>query len=89
MWFYFAAATKDGDDENDGQSKDDDNQSDYFADVETSSCGSFELDIGWPAFEDGEADGKATPYLHTSSCASFEVHVGLSDSEDGEGVLFL
>ena len=37
-----------------GQSKDDDNQSDYFADAETSSCGSFELEIGWSDSEDGE-----------------------------------
>lgn len=36
------------------QSKDDDNQSDYFADAETSSCGSFELEIGWSDSEDGE-----------------------------------
>ena len=85
MIFFSAAAAKD-DDDDDGQSKDDDNQSDYFADVETSSCGSFELDIGWSAFEDGEADVKATPYLHTSPCGSFEVDIGLSDSEDGEGM---
>lgn len=37
-----------------GQSEDDDNQSDYFADAETSSCGSFELEIGWSDSEDGE-----------------------------------
>ena len=45
------------DDETDleiGQSKDDDDQSDYFADAETSSCGSFELGIGWSDSEDGE-----------------------------------
>lgn len=45
------------DDETDleiGQSKDDDDQSDYFADAETSSCGSFELEIGWSDSEDGE-----------------------------------
>lgn len=37
-----------------GQSKDDNDQSDYFADAETSSCGSFELEIGWSDSEDGE-----------------------------------
>jgi len=37
-----------------GQPKDDDNQSDYFADAETSSCGSFELKVGWPDSETEE-----------------------------------
>ncbi|XP_078354175.1 uncharacterized protein LOC144638793 isoform X1 [Oculina patagonica] len=36
------------------ESKEDDNQSDYFADVETSSCGSFEFEAGWSDSEDGE-----------------------------------
>ena len=39
-----------------GQSKDDDNQSDYFADAETSSCGSFDLEIGWCDSEDGKGN---------------------------------
>ena len=38
------------------QPKDDDNQSDYFADVETSSCGSLELIGDWSDLE--EENGK-------------------------------
>ena len=34
------------------QPKDDDNQSDYFADVETSSCGSLELIGDWSDLEE-------------------------------------
>ncbi|KAJ7383806.1 hypothetical protein OS493_025677 [Desmophyllum pertusum] len=45
------AVTEDETDFKSAQSKDDDNQSDYFADDET-SCGSFELEVGWE--EDGE-----------------------------------
>ena len=32
--------------------EDDDNSSDYFADDETSSCGSFDLDTEWSDSED-------------------------------------
>ena len=42
----FAAVTKDETDLESVQSEDEDNQSDYFADVETSSCSSFELEAG-------------------------------------------
>lgn len=49
-----AAVVEDETDLEIGQSKDDDNESDYFADAETSSCGSFELEIGWSDSEDGE-----------------------------------
>ena len=34
------------------QPKDDDNQSDYFADAETSSCGSLELIGDWSDLEE-------------------------------------
>ena len=40
------------------QPKDDDNQSDYFADAETSSCGSLELIGDWSDLE--EENGKWT-----------------------------
>ena len=36
------------------QSKDEDNQNDYFADGETSSWGSFELEFEWSDSGDGE-----------------------------------
>ena len=50
-----AAVIEDETDLEAGQSKDDDDhESDYFADVETSSCGSFELEIGWSDSEDRE-----------------------------------
>lgn len=49
-----AAVDEDETDQGIGQSKDDDNESDYFADAETSSCGSFELEIGWSDSEGGE-----------------------------------
>ena len=52
--FISAAVTEDETDCKSGQSKDDDNQSDYFADAETFSCGSLELEVGWE--EDGEAE---------------------------------
>lgn len=34
--------------------EDDDDSSDYFADAETSSCGSFDDDIGWPEISDNK-----------------------------------
>ena len=49
-----AAVIEDETDLENGQSKEDDNQSDYFADAETSSCGSFELEFEWSDSEDGE-----------------------------------
>ena len=52
--FISAAATEDETDLDGSQSNDDNNQSDYFADVETSSCCSFELDVGWTDAEDGK-----------------------------------
>lgn len=52
--YIFAAAAEDETDLDGCQSKDDDNQSDYFADVETSSCSSFELDVGLSDAEDGK-----------------------------------
>ena len=48
IWLFFPAAV--AEDETvfkSDQSEDGDNQSDYFADVETSSCGSSEVDAGW------------------------------------------
>lgn len=79
LWWFISAATAKEDDP--GQSKEEGDQSDYFADVETTSCDSSELDFGWSAFEDGVAHDKATP------CGSFKFDVGFSYSEDGEGVL--
>ena len=52
--FISAAVVEDETDLESGQPKDDDNQSDYFADAETSSCGSFDREIGWSDSEDGE-----------------------------------
>ena len=52
--FVSAAVIEDETDLESGQSKDDDNQSDYFADAETFSCGSFDLETGWSDSEDGE-----------------------------------
>jgi len=52
--FIPAAVIEDETDLESGKSKDDDNQSDYFADAETSSCGSFDLEIGWSDSEDRE-----------------------------------
>jgi len=36
----------------------DDNASDYFADAETSSCGSFEVDADWSDSEDKKSINK-------------------------------
>ena len=36
------------------QSENEDRESDYFADGETSSCGSFELDVGLSDSDDGD-----------------------------------
>ena len=48
-YFFFSVATQDespvGLDQSD---EDDDDSSDYFADVETSSCGSCDDYTGWP-----------------------------------------
>ena len=52
--FVPAAVIEDETDPESGHSKDEDNKSDYFADAETSSCGSFELEIGCSDSEDGE-----------------------------------
>ena len=52
--FISAAVILDETDLESGQSKDDDSRSDYFADAETSSCGSFELEMEWSGSEDGE-----------------------------------
>ena len=48
-YFFFAVTTQDESpvvlDQSD---EDDDDSSDYFADAETSSCGSCDDDTGWP-----------------------------------------
>lgn len=53
--FIFTAAAQRSDDD-DSQSKGDNSQSDYLADVETSSCASLELDVGCSDSEEGEGD---------------------------------
>ena len=53
FFFFFAVTTQDespvGLDQSD---EDDDDSSDYFADAETSSCGSCDDDSGWPEISD-------------------------------------
>lgn len=52
--FISTAVTENETDLDSGQSENEDKESDYFADAETSSCGSFELDVGWSDSEDEE-----------------------------------
>ncbi|KAJ7383814.1 hypothetical protein OS493_025686 [Desmophyllum pertusum] len=77
------AVTEDETDFKSGQSEDDDNQSDYFADDETSSCGSLELEVGWEEDEEGTCttkDGGFKKEPSEGEDASIEV---LPDHETG------
>ncbi len=52
--FISTAVTEKETDVESCQSEDEDKESDYFGDAETSSCGSLELDVGWSDSEDEE-----------------------------------